>query len=131
MMKPLEFERISIEEATKTIDRNVRPGSVKDWDGERRPAPVEPLTEAAAAWLASLTPTCVRWSSRACFRGSRTSCAKLWKRPAQCDDYIKKLMMNDRGMRKGFPTDVGKEISVLAKHYARSIPIGIRSGTTS
>ena len=55
MMKPLEFERISVEEAAKTIDRNVRPGNVKDWDGDRRPTPAEPLTEAAAAWLASLS----------------------------------------------------------------------------
>ena len=122
MMKPLEFERISVEEAAKTIDRNVRPGSVKDWDGERRPAPVEPLTEATAAWLASLNADVRPVELARLFPRIANKLCELWKRPAQCDDYIKKLMMNDRGTRRGFPNEVGREISVLANHYASVHP---------
>ena len=122
MMKPLEFERISVEEAAKTIERNVRPGNVKDWDGERRAAPPEVLTEAAAAWLASLSDeVCPRELARQFPRIANKLC-ELWKRPAQCDVYIKQLMMNDRGVRKGFPDVVGREISVLANHYASVHP---------
>jgi hypothetical protein len=122
MIKPLEFERISIEEATKAIERNVRPASVKNWDGERRPTPAEPLTEAAAGWLVSL-PADVRPRELARqFPRIANKLCELWKRPAQCDVYIKTLTMDDRGTRKGFPPEVGKELAVLAVHYASVYP---------
>jgi hypothetical protein len=121
-MKPLEFERISIEEATQAIDRRVRPGNVKDWDGERRPAPVEPLAEPTAAWLASL-PAAVRPSQLARqFPRIANRVCELWKRPAQCDAYFKTLIMDHRGGRKGFPPAVANELATLAAHYASVYP---------
>jgi hypothetical protein len=122
MMKPLEFERISVEEAVKTIERNVRPSNVKDWDCDRRPRPAEPLTEAAAAWLASLSHEVRPLELARQFPRIANKLCALWKRPAQCDVYIRQLMMSDRGVRKGFPNEVAREISVLANHYATVYP---------
>jgi hypothetical protein len=122
MIKPLEFERISIEEATKSIDKRVRPGNVKDWESERQPAPAEPLTEATAAWLASL-PIDVRPRELAQqFPRIANKLCELWKRPAQCDVFIKKLIMDDRGGRKGFPSAVAAEVSALADYHASVYP---------
>jgi len=122
MIKPLEFERISVEEATKAIERNVRPASVKEWDGDRRPAPVEPLGEATRQWLATLAVDVRPWALARQFPRIANKLCELWKRPAQCDVYLKKLIIDDRGTRKGFPPEVAKELSVLAEHYASVYP---------
>lgn len=122
MIKPLEFERISIEEATKAIDKRVRPGNVKDWESERQPARAEPLIETTAAWLASL-PLEVRPRELARqFPRIANKLCELWKRPTQCELYIKKLIMDDRGGRKGFPLAVAAEVSALADYYATVYP---------
>jgi hypothetical protein len=122
MIKPLEFERISIEEANKAIDRRVRPATVKDWDGERRPAPAEPLDDATVAWLASL-PFDVRPRALARqFPRIANRLWEMWKRPAQCDAYFKKLIVDERGGRKGFPPEVAAELSTLAAHYSTVYP---------
>jgi len=125
MIKPLdslEFERISIEEANKAIDRRVRPGTVKDWDSERRPAPPEPLTDAAAAWLGTL-PFAVRPRALARqFPRIANRLCELWKRPAQCDPYLKQLIVDERGGRKGFPPEVAAELSTLVAHYSSLYP---------
>ena len=122
MMKPLEFERISVEEAAKTIERNVRPRNVKEWDGDRRAGPAAVITEDAAAWLASLATDVRPLELARQFPRIANKLCELWKRPAQCDVYIRELMMNDRDARKGFPDAVGREISVLASHYATVHP---------
>jgi hypothetical protein len=122
MIKPLEFERISVEEAAKAIERTVRPGKVKDWEGERKPTPPEPLSKAAATWLVSL-PFPVRPNDLACqFPRIANRLCELWKRPAQCDAYIRTLIIDERGGRKGFPPAVAKELSSLAAHYASVHP---------
>lgn len=122
MFKPLEFERISIEDAAKSIEKTTRPGTVKDWNGERPPAPAEPLAEATAAWLASL-PHSVRPEELARqFPRVANKVCELWKRPSQCDPYLKKLIMDDRVGRKGFPPAVAAEVSTLASHYSSVYP---------
>jgi hypothetical protein len=122
MIKPLEFERISIEDAAKSIERTVRPGNVKDWNGARQSPPTEPLAEATAAWIASL-PQSVRPQELARqFPRVANRVCELWKRPAQCDPYLKKLILDDRVDRKGFPPEVASEVSALASHYASVFP---------
>jgi hypothetical protein len=122
MIKPLEFERISIEDAAKSIERTVRPGNVKDWNGVRQSPSTEPLAEATAAWLASL-PQAVRPQELARqFPRVANRVCELWKRPAQCDPYLRKLILDDRVERKGFPPEVASEVSALASHYASVYP---------
>jgi hypothetical protein len=118
MLKPLEFERVSVEEAAKSIEDNIRPGTAKDWQQERRQAPAETINDATAEWLASLSSDVRPLELARQFPRIANMLSALWRRPAQCDEYLKKLMMNDRGTRKGFPRAVGKELSVLATHYA-------------
>ncbi len=125
MVKPLgslEFERISIEEANKAIDRRVRPATVKDWDGDRRPAPAEPLNDATVAWLGSLSFDLRPRALARQFPRIANRLCELWKRPAQCDAYFKTLIMDERGGRKGFPPEVATELSTLAAHYSSVYP---------
>jgi len=125
MIKPLDsldFERISIDEANKAIDRRVRPATVKDWDGERRPTPAEPLNDATVAWLGSLPFNLRPRALARQFPRIANRLCELWKRPAQCDAYFKKLIMDERGGRKGFPPEVAAELSTLADHYSSVYP---------
>lgn len=122
MVKPMEFERISVEEAVKAIDRRVRPDKVKNWDEDRQSAPAEPLAGATAAWIASL-PSDVRPRELARqFPRIANRLCELWRRPAQCDAYVKKLIVDDRGSRKGFPPAVANELATLANHYPSVYP---------
>jgi hypothetical protein len=122
MIKPLEFERISIEEANKAIERRVRPANVKDWDSDRPKVPPEPLAETTAAWLADLPPEVRPRELARTFPRIANRLCQLWKRPSQCDAYIKTLVMDERGGRKGFPPGVANELATLATHYATVYP---------
>jgi len=122
MIKPLEFERISVEEAAQAIERTIHPGSVKNWDGERSPVPPETLRDATVAWLASLTAGVRPVQLARQFPRIANRLCELWKRPAQCDAYFKTLIIDHRGGRKGFPPEVAAEISTLASHYEKLYP---------
>jgi len=122
MMKPLEFERVSVEDAAKAIDKLVRPGNVKNWDGERPQPPVEPLSEFTVAWIASLPPAVRPREIPRQYPRIANTLAVLWKRPSQCDGYLKSLILDERGGRKGFPSEVARELSNLAGHYATVYP---------
>ncbi len=122
MIKPLEFERVSIEEASQALDATRRPGSVQNWEGKRLPEAPAKLDEAAAAWLAAL-PASVRPKELARqFPRIANQLCLLWKRPSRCDAYFKQLVIDERGGRKGFPPEVAHEIATLRTHYATVYP---------
>ena len=122
MMKPLEFERVSVEEATKAIEHRVHPGSVKDWDGKRLPTPPETLSDGAVEWLKGL-PLAVRPMELARqFPRIANRLCELWKRPAQCEPYLKQLIWDNRGGRKGFPGPVAQELTTIAEYYSTLYP---------
>ncbi len=122
MMKPLDFERISVEDAAKSIDKLVRPGKVKDWDGDRPQPPAEKLSDFTLAWLASLPPAVHPTELTRRYPRIANTLGVLWKRPAQCDGYLKNLIIDERGGRKGFPPEVAQELSNLAGYYATVYP---------
>jgi len=122
MIKPLEFERISVEEAAKAIERTVRPGSVKNWDGERQPKREEPLADATVTWLRTLAVDVRPRELARQFPRIANRLCELWKRPAQFEAYLKTLIIDHRGGRKGFPPEVAAELSTLAGHYERVYP---------
>lgn len=122
MIEPLEFQRISIEEATREIDQRVRPNTVKNWEGERRPSPPDCLSEKTLAWLVSLPPMVRPQELPRLFPRVTNQICELWKRPAQCEPYLKKLTIDERGGRKGFPPSVANELTALTTHYATVYP---------
>jgi hypothetical protein len=122
MMKPLEFERVSVEEAQKAIEHRVHPGAVKDWEGKRLPAPAATLTDATAEWLRGIPLGTRPVELARQFPRIANRLCELWKRPAQCEGYLKTLIMDERGGRKGFPPEVATELSTLSQHYATLYP---------
>ena len=122
MIEPLEFEHISVEEATREINQRVRPNTVQNWEGERRPSPPEFLSEKTLEWLATLPPLVRPQDLPRLFPRVANQICEFWKRPAQCEPYLRKLTIDDRGGRKGFPPKVASELSTLASHYATVFP---------
>lgn len=43
--------------------------------------------------------------------------ALLWPYPGECEEYLKSLVVDDRGGRQGFPFAVLAEITALRSHY--------------
>ena len=117
-MKPLEFEKISIDEARLALDGvRAKPGAHKGMDRRTRTSE-EPLLNVTKAWLASL-PQDVR-PKELPQRSPRISnrLRHLWKQVARCEEYLHALLFDYRGTRKGFPNDIAKELETLREYYA-------------
>ncbi len=122
MKYTLDFEKISIEDAVKSIDRVSHPEMVKDWTSFRAPVRVEPLHDATVQWLASIPfDARPRQLAREYPRIANRLC-EIWKRPAQCEPYLKDLVMDNRGGRKGFPLAIAQELTSLNHHYSTLYP---------
>ena len=122
MQATIEFEKVSFDEARKALDTQTRSDEAKGWRGERAPERIEPLLEPTARWMESL-PGCLRPVALARdFSRIANRLGDLWKRPAQCDQYLQDLLLDRRGGRKGFPSAVATELSKLAEHYASVHP---------
>lgn len=122
MTTPIEFEKVSFDDARQALEAQVRVDQVKGWHGERAPQRAESLVDATVRWLDSL-PGYVRpvALSRE-FPRIANRIGELWKRPARCDEYFQQLLIDHRGGRKGFPRAVSMELSQLASHYASVYP---------
>jgi hypothetical protein len=124
MTKGFEFEHISIEDVEESVERTAKPGSVKKSEGERLPTPPVTLGPATVAWVAAL-PAKVRPTALAHqFPRIANRLCELWQRPAQCDVYFKRLITDERGGRKGFPSEVAQELVTLSAHYQSVHPYG-------
>ena len=120
----LEFEKVSFTDARKALEETGaaayatrRPA--ENWETKRAPAPAEPLTGNATAWLAEL-PESVRPRQLA-IRYARLAnrLAEVWAQPAKCERLLDDLMIDRRGGRKGFPLEVATELANLREHYFR------------
>jgi hypothetical protein len=122
MNTPIEFEKVSFEDARAALDAKARGDEGKGWGGRRAPERAEPLLEATVAWMdalpASLRPVALARD----FPRIANRLGEIWKRPARCDEYFQQLLIDHRGGRKGFPAEVAMEISTLASHYAATHP---------
>jgi len=122
MTGPIEFEKVSFEDARKALEMKTRVDEAKGWRGERAAERSEPLLEATVRWMdglpASLRPVALARD----FPRVANKLADLWKRPARCDEFFELLLIDHRGGRKGYPFAVATEVSKLASHYAALYP---------
>lgn len=119
---PIEFEKVSFDEARKALETKVREDAAKGWHGERAPQPAEPVFEATARWMQTLPAALRPVETAKAYPRIVNRLAELWKRPSRCDAYFQTLMLDDRGGRKGFPPAVALELSALATHYEKVYP---------
>ncbi|HJV51158.1 MAG TPA: hypothetical protein VJ652_06860 [Noviherbaspirillum sp.] len=123
-MDHIPFAKVSIEEAKATLQTGgtqarVLPQVRTRWETRRAPQQEfeQDLDTQTFKWLATL-PKESRPSSLAVkFPRIVNRLAKVWKRPLQCEHYLDDLMIDRRGGRQGFPSDVAADIAKLKVHF--------------
>jgi hypothetical protein len=87
------------------------------WDDQRKASPVEMLLPATVRWIASLPlelrPTAIGKT----FPRIANELATLWNRPDEFTAYLKELLVDRRGGRRGFPIAVARELHALRAYY--------------
>jgi hypothetical protein len=122
MTSPIEFEKVSFEDARKSLDATFGGDEAKGWRGRRAPERLESLQEGTVRWMDSLPPSLRPETLARDFPRIANHLCELWKRPVRCDEYFEQLLIDRRGGRKGFPSAVAMELSRLAAHYAVIYP---------
>jgi hypothetical protein len=124
MMKPLEFEKVSVDDARKALD-----GPAKNEDkanpttDERRGPEVNPvLLDATVAWMNALPYTVRPTELAQRFPRIANSIAEVWSRVDRCEQYLDSLMVDQRGTRKGFPMAIALEVASLRSYYSELHP---------
>ena len=122
-MKSLDFEKVSIEDARKSLDGPLKESVPTTTRVRHKCAGGTPiLLEATTTWLAGL-PYAVRPTELASrFPRIANSIAELWRRVARCEDYLDSLLVDNRGDRTGFPACVAQELAALRSYYAELHP---------
>ena len=125
-MKPLEFEKVTVADARTVLDGSPKDEEKVDPTARRAPQQKSRLSELTFAWLATLPPTVRPVELPRRFPRIANSICALWRRVAQCEEYLDSLIVDQRGGRQGFPADVAQELTTLRDYYAQLHP-GARS----
>ena len=117
-MKPPAFKKVSLAEMRSDVDRDRPTVDERKLAAERTAQASAVLLDETSSWLASL-PTNVRpLASARKFPRIVNSIADLWRQVRECEQYLDSLMLDDRGSRTGFPSDVAGELLTLRSYYA-------------
>lgn len=123
-MDHIPFTKISIEEAKTALQNSgepvrILPQVTTSWETRRKPPHDvdQDLAKQAFQWLATL-PKDTRPTALALqFPRIANRLAEIWKRPLQCERYLDELMIDRRGGRQGFPSDVAADIAKVKLHF--------------
>lgn len=108
----------SLQDIRRELDQRAKEVDLRKRMVERMSHTSAVLTDESARWLAGL-PVAVRPIALARkFPRIANSVAELWRRVANCEEYLDSLVVDLRGDRAGFPPDVAKELLALRSHYA-------------
>ena len=123
-MKPLEFEKVSVQEARRAVDGEAaKPGASK-WIEKRTQPPEEPMLAITRTWLASLPPEVRPMELPRQFPRIAKRLRHLWKQVARCEEYLDALLVDRRGTRKGFPQKITRELEALRAYHELLYPRG-------
>ncbi len=123
-MDHIPFAKVSIEEAKASLQTGgaqtrVQPQVSTRWETRRKPqqAIVQDLETQTFKWLATLPKETRPTALAVKFPRIANRLAEVWKRPLQCERYLDDLMIDRRGGRQGFPSDVAADIAKLKVHF--------------
>ena len=133
-MDSLDFEFVSISDAKKASDESQSKIAVsgkpeaeqeekKDWAKARKqqvPFDLE-LQPETQKWIDDLPEEIRPVNLAEQFARVANNIARVWRRPAVCDDVLDELLVDHRGTRQGFPPEVAMEISALAEYYRKVV----------
>jgi hypothetical protein len=116
-MKSLEFEKISVSDVRREVDGHHKRNEERKRAAQRTPQGSAVLLNDTSCWIAEL-PANVRPIALARkFPRIANSIADLWRRVARCEEYLDTLVVDLRGDRSGFPSDVAQELTALRNYY--------------
>jgi hypothetical protein len=99
-----------------TLSRDAR-DELQDWSEVRKARPADYLLPASQKWLEHL-PHDVRPLALAMqFPRIVNLVAMQWHDRRACAEYFEELLIDRRGGRRGFPTDVQRELSRLRNYW--------------
>ncbi len=117
-MKSLEFVKVSITDGRQELESQRKPVDDRAWVARRAPQRRAVLLDATTLWMAEL-PQPVRPTLLARrFPRIANSIAELWRRVADCEEYLDTLVVDRRGGRTGFPPEVAQELTALRSYFA-------------
>jgi hypothetical protein len=116
-MKSIEFERVSVAQVRKELDESRKKVGGKR-AGQRTLQTSTVISDAASRWLAELPADVRPMECARRFPRIVNGIADLWRRVAQCEEYLDSLVVDLRGDRTGFPQAVAKELQTLRGYYA-------------
>src|SRR5258707_13614672 len=123
-MKPLEFEKVSAEEARWAFDGKPATSVGSKSCDKRTQTPEEPLLNVTRTWLASLPPDVRPMELVRQFPRIANRLRHVWKQVARCEEYLDALLVDRRGTRKGFPSKISEELEALREYHALLYPRG-------
>ncbi|HEY3563614.1 MAG TPA: hypothetical protein VGL96_01290 [Casimicrobiaceae bacterium] len=118
----LEFEKVSLDDARKALDETTgvyAKRKAEDWEAKRTATPSEPLSDAAAAWIAELPPSVQPRQLALRYARLANRLCEVWPTPRRCEKLLDDLMIDRRGGRRGFPLAIANELAALRDHYFR------------
>ena len=121
-MKSFEFEKVSIADVQQELESQRKRVDDRARVAQRAPQRRAVLLGATTLWMAEL-PQAVRPIMLARkFPRIANSIAELWRRVARCEEYLDTLVVDLRGDRMGFPSEVAQELTALRSYFAELHP---------
>lgn len=121
-MKPFEFEKVSLAEARWALEGEPAKPGVSNATDKRMRTVEEPLLNVTRTWLASLPQDVRPMELARQFPRIANRLRHLWKQVAKCEQYLDNLLVDRRGTRKGFPSEISEELEALRQYHALLYP---------
>ena len=117
-MNALEFEPVSLEEVIKSLRTDApvtyTPHQSKDpFKALRKREAQEPLQGYAISWMAKLPRNVQPRETGNQYPRIANRLAALWHTSAGAGAYLRELLIDKRGTRRGFPSPVAQELQAL------------------
>ena len=117
-MKSFEFVQVSITDVEQELESQRKRVDDRAWVARRAPQSRAVLLDAATLWMAELPPPVRPTLLARRFPRIANSIAELWRRVADCEEYLDTLVVDRRGGRTGFPPEVAQELTALHRYFA-------------
>ena len=125
MVQPLDYKKVSLEEARKVLDEDVNAAAEQQtWSGKRSSAGDATLLDTTAAWLAGLPESARPVELAQRYPRIANELCRLWRQPARWERYMAELLIvrSAARTRRGFPPRVASELAALAAYQTKAFP---------
>ena len=121
-MKALEFEKVSVADVQRELENQRKQVDDRAHAVQRAPQRRAVLLDATTLWMAELPQSIRPIMLPRKFPRIANSIAELWRRVARCEEYLDTLVVDLRGDRTGFPSEVAQELTALRSYFAELHP---------